>query len=106
MTGAGMAIEPDGSASLVIKLDEGRTASPLRIDQSFKLDNRYSACSCVNWGGYFGTISDAIDKNGGPADLLEKHVDPSDSSTFLWNPVIKLFSVRCSPTNSTKRLRR
>lgn len=51
MTGAGIAIEPDGWASLEIELDEGRTASPLRIDQSFKLDNRYSACSDVNSGG-------------------------------------------------------
>ena len=61
MTGAGIATEPDGSTSLEIKLDEGRTASPLRIDQSFKLDKRYSACSYVNWGGYLETISKAME---------------------------------------------
>lgn len=80
MTGAGIAVELDGSVSPATRLDDGRTASPFKIDQSFKLDSRYFVCSCVNWGGYFDIVSDAIEckerrKNvANPSDLLERRM--------------------------------
>ena len=51
VSGAVTAKEPEGSISLETKAGEGRTASPLSMDQSLRFDSRYSDCSDVNAGG-------------------------------------------------------
>lgn len=43
--------EPEGSRSFGTKAVDGRTAKPLRIDQSFMIEIRYSDWSEVKDGG-------------------------------------------------------
>ena len=51
VTGAVTAREPEESTSRGTKAADGRTANPLRIDQSLMLESKYSTCSGVNDGG-------------------------------------------------------
>ena len=51
MIGAVTARDPEGSVFLGTKAGEGRTAKPLRIDQSLIYERRYSDCSGVRGGG-------------------------------------------------------
>lgn len=53
VTGAGIANEPDGSRSLGMKDDPGRTVSPCWIDQFWILESRISLSGDDGFGGYW-----------------------------------------------------